>query len=566
MENVLDKIDGTVLIAALAGLGIGWLFCWLFKRAQLRQFVTSTNAEIDAKTAQIDALKHDLQRRDDTLQEQTARLSTISSKTLTLEGQLESRNKDFQDLSTKIELLETSQSESSDEIDTLEDTIASLEEKLNEQQGAHRAEIEELEKTKQQSTEKLEAEFAGLTARSQAQATELAEITSQWETAQDSLARLEQLEAESQKIANPTRKVNQLQDRVAELTQSRQQLNGNISNLEASLAVWQQKASRANAALESAKKKITTLEQTLKETTGSNPSYERLLAIKEKEIIEQKQRARETQSKMLAIKEEIGSRDEQILALNEAVEKLHAENRRELAALKSKLEKQQLQHTESIEEYQINAAKLTKENEKLRVEQNNLNRQLQESRVAADALRQQGITLTSEISAQKLRATKLEDDYASIARTHERANDELARVQSHNQELRHRLEQSLREIQAKSHANENLRVTLDKQREVTKDLEQKLSELSVSGETTQHDANVPQGLFQAKPDHVDDLKLIKGVGPKLEAVLNNLGIYQFGQIAEFNAEDIAWVDEHIENFKGRIYRDEWVVQAKKLLA
>ena len=61
----------------------------------------------------------------------------------------------------------------------------------------------------------------------------------------------------------------------------------------------------------------------------------------------------------------------------------------------------------------------------------------------------------------------------------------------------------------------------------------------------------------------DDLKLISGVGPKLEETLNELGIYHFDQVAKFETKDIAWIDARLR-FKGRIERDDWMSQAKVL--
>jgi NADH-quinone oxidoreductase subunit E len=49
----------------------------------------------------------------------------------------------------------------------------------------------------------------------------------------------------------------------------------------------------------------------------------------------------------------------------------------------------------------------------------------------------------------------------------------------------------------------------------------------------------------------------------LEDLLNSLGIYYFRQVAGFSATDIAWVDSKLR-FKGRIVRDRWVDQAKRL--
>lgn len=73
-------------------------------------------------------------------------------------------------------------------------------------------------------------------------------------------------------------------------------------------------------------------------------------------------------------------------------------------------------------------------------------------------------------------------------------------------------------------------------------------------------------MFSTAPTVVDELQRISGVGPKLEAMLNELGIYQFQQIASFNADDVRWVDYHLTAFKGRISRDDWVGQAAHLHA
>lgn len=67
----------------------------------------------------------------------------------------------------------------------------------------------------------------------------------------------------------------------------------------------------------------------------------------------------------------------------------------------------------------------------------------------------------------------------------------------------------------------------------------------------------------AKPDAVDDLKAISGIGPKLEQVLNKLGIWTYEQIAALEATEIAWLDEEL-GFAGRIVRDDWKGQAGKL--
>ncbi|KNX40375.1 NADH dehydrogenase subunit E [Roseovarius tolerans] len=76
----------------------------------------------------------------------------------------------------------------------------------------------------------------------------------------------------------------------------------------------------------------------------------------------------------------------------------------------------------------------------------------------------------------------------------------------------------------------------------------------------------PEALSAPKGGQADDLKQIKGVGPKLEKLCNELGFYHFDQIAGCGPDEVAWVDANIKGFKGRVSRDNWVAQAKTLAA
>ncbi len=75
----------------------------------------------------------------------------------------------------------------------------------------------------------------------------------------------------------------------------------------------------------------------------------------------------------------------------------------------------------------------------------------------------------------------------------------------------------------------------------------------------------PETLSGARNGQPDDLKLLKGVGPKLEQTLNELGFYHYDQIAAWTPEHVVWVDARLK-FKGRIERDGWIEQAAKLAA
>lgn len=76
----------------------------------------------------------------------------------------------------------------------------------------------------------------------------------------------------------------------------------------------------------------------------------------------------------------------------------------------------------------------------------------------------------------------------------------------------------------------------------------------------------PAALDAARDGQPDDLKQIKGIGPKLEKLCNALGFYHFDQIAAWTDQEVAWVDANLEGFKGRVSRDGWVSQAKLLAA
>ena len=97
----------------------------------------------------------------------------------------------------------------------------------------------------------------------------------------------------------------------------------------------------------------------------------------------------------------------------------------------------------------------------------------------------------------------------------------------------------------------------------------------MSGVETVLDPAIEEGITQAMPVGLlnivsepvggvaDDLKWIAGVGPKLEDTLNELGVFHFEQIANWDQAEIDWVDEYLQ-FSGRIERDNWIEQAKAL--
>lgn len=107
---------------------------------------------------------------------------------------------------------------------------------------------------------------------------------------------------------------------------------------------------------------------------------------------------------------------------------------------------------------------------------------------------------------------------------------------------------------------------------VTPEVEVELAQGSDDGEdegTTADEATGegvrPPALDEPREGDADDLKVIEGIGPKLEATLNMNGIYHYDQIAAWTAEEVVWMDNNLPRFKGRVTRDNWVEQAKLVL-
>jgi NADH-quinone oxidoreductase subunit E len=75
------------------------------------------------------------------------------------------------------------------------------------------------------------------------------------------------------------------------------------------------------------------------------------------------------------------------------------------------------------------------------------------------------------------------------------------------------------------------------------------------------DRNRPAAM--EKPDDIDDLKMISGVGPKIEGILHSIGVYKWEQITKWKKAERDWIDGYLK-FKGRIEREDWVKQAKAL--
>ena len=77
-------------------------------------------------------------------------------------------------------------------------------------------------------------------------------------------------------------------------------------------------------------------------------------------------------------------------------------------------------------------------------------------------------------------------------------------------------------------------------------------------------ADTPSPFLPAPEGDADDLGRIKGIGPKLQARLKELGVFHYAQIAGWTPAQLALVDAELGQFQGRPERDQWQSQARLL--
>ena len=129
------------------------------------------------------------------------------------------------------------------------------------------------------------------------------------------------------------------------------------------------------------------------------------------------------------------------------------------------------------------------------------------------------------------------------------------------------LESELAQVKTESQSHTELesqirehRYTIDAYRSKLSDTKNQLFTQRIQSPETTTETEIPTLTDSAS----DDLKLIKGVGPKLEGMLNDLGIYKFSQIAAWTQKDIDEISSKLGSFKDRITRDDWIKKARKL--
>lgn len=74
----------------------------------------------------------------------------------------------------------------------------------------------------------------------------------------------------------------------------------------------------------------------------------------------------------------------------------------------------------------------------------------------------------------------------------------------------------------------------------------------------------PVWILEQANGAADDLQRITGIGPVMERLLNEIGIFHYNQLARMNESDCLWIADRIKKFPKRIKRDRWQQQAVEL--
>ena len=80
------------------------------------------------------------------------------------------------------------------------------------------------------------------------------------------------------------------------------------------------------------------------------------------------------------------------------------------------------------------------------------------------------------------------------------------------------------------------------------------------------DAARPPLLDAPREGRADDLKMVSGIGARLEEQLNGIGVWHLDQIAGWSTPQALWIDDRLGGVRGRVTRDDWVGQARALSA
>jgi len=288
----------------------------------------------------------------------------------------------------------------------------------------------------------------------------------------------------------------------------------------------------------------------------------------------------ELQQKQTALSNEEKAKE----ALRVRLEKLEAEAKQTQGSLEKRLEDERKAKTGLQIELRRDRAELSEAKDAMDEVSGDLTRQLQAKQSAvtsaenaAVAAKREAESTRSELARLKAETGKGNDGAlksleqslseerrakAALEAEVERFRSELAAMSDRGQGQSAEAGRLRRELEEVRKRQSGLEEEAERLRALLSQRESARAKPKTEKFTT--DAPRPASLFDRRPDVVDDLKEVKGIGPVMERILNENGCYHFKQLANFSKRDIEWISAALGSFPDRIERDNWVGQAQTL--
>jgi len=353
-------------------------------------------------------------------------------------------------------------------------------------------------------------------------------------------------EAHEQASKNAAADQQKLKELESQLTQARdisdtekRGLQDNIQKLQSELEQARTQASDSAAD----KAKLKTLESQLQETTESAEKEQHKLQENIQKLKSLLEQARAQASESSADKQKLRVLESQLEQANYAASELN-KAKIDIANLNSQLNKSRMELAQKTE---TNSTDNQQANKHAR-ENSELTRQLQQARTEIDELRDARAKLVEQLNKVREFNHHLQINKAAAAKPTAAPITpidvgRIKKLEKENAEKDQQIADLLKKAKARKNKPKPAKTTSKKT-----DWQKGKTKLGTPGS-----------------NHKDDLTVINGIGPKIEKVLNRLGIKSLEQIAAFKVAEVKLVDEALVDFSGRIQRDEWVAQAKALV-
>lgn len=213
---------------------------------------------------------------------------------------------------------------------------------------------------------------------------------------------------------------------------------------------------------------------------------------------------------------------------------------------------------------------------------------VQEAFARRDELQREIKDIRGNLEAAVTERDRLQTDMAAHDSTEDVLREKDARIEKLMQELdnwQNRLPPLIERFRVRNEEAEQFEAELSKAQERIRELEiaqhdemdnqtriepvtdpDELTDgLDASNDEDTSESHLPEDETSTGTHDVrDNLKKIKGVGPAIEKTLNEMGIFSFQQVADMSEYDIDRVAQRLKGFRTRIYREDWIGQAREL--